>query len=501
LNQILDHALRYAKKGWSVIPLVAGTKRPSLASWQEFQTRLATTDEIRGWFADGNANIGVVTGAISGLVVVDLDGQEGMDEANKIGLRSNVVAVTGGGGRHLLFRHPGVPVKNAVRRYPGVDVRADAGYIVAPPSRHDSGNLYKWQGGFDGPLPPLPSALFDASGCGVGKGNPPGWIGETLTQLRPGYRDDPITRIVGRLHRDGWQPGDIYALLSIHPEVVAHGLDQLDRIVSSITAKPRGGPAAGGMTSVEKLLATPKVDWLLRGSIPRKTTTLIGGMPGVGKSWLLLDTALELTRPRANTVFGVGQGAQKVLYVDEENGENLLADRLRLLLPGKPDCDLASLKLAVDQHVSLSDPAGYTRFVSFVRDIKPDAIFVDSLVQIHNADENNAIAMTEVMNKLKAVRDEFGCTIFALHHEGKGVYAKEKENQEPTSGDLRGSNAISASVETVFTLRRREGLLSLYHTKARFAEALAPRILTLDSSAGHMRLRLEEEPHESVSGV
>jgi hypothetical protein len=102
-------------------------------------------------FANGVLhNIGIVTGAASGIVVIDVDagGEETLArlEREHGPLPPTVMARTGGGGRHIYFRHPGVPVKNDVKKRlaPGVDIRGDDGFVVAPPSLHKSGNLYEW---------------------------------------------------------------------------------------------------------------------------------------------------------------------------------------------------------------------------------------------------------------------------------------------------------------------------------------------------------------------
>ena len=136
----------------------------------------ATTDErlIRRWFARWpNANVGIRTGrrrrASSSL---DVDPRHGGDTTLRLlqsahgRLPDTPEAVTGGGGRHLLFAHPGggVVIRSAAGRLgDGPDVRADGGYIVAPPSRHASGRRYAWE------LSGLPGR--GAAGAAA----PPGW--------------------------------------------------------------------------------------------------------------------------------------------------------------------------------------------------------------------------------------------------------------------------------------------------------------------------------------
>ena len=101
------------------------------------------------WFQNSELNIGVATGAISGIVVVDIDPRHGGDETlAKLERQHGPLPqtwrfLTGGGGEHILFQHPGGRVPNSAGKVgPGIDVRGDGGYIVAPPSRHISGRSY-----------------------------------------------------------------------------------------------------------------------------------------------------------------------------------------------------------------------------------------------------------------------------------------------------------------------------------------------------------------------
>jgi hypothetical protein len=110
----------YMGRGWSIIPIRPGDKRP-LARWEEFQHRHPTETEVGVWFYRcPEAGIGIVTGAISGLVVIDVDVGHGGDESverleREHGhLPGTVECRTGGGGRHLYFAHPGGLVRNKI---------------------------------------------------------------------------------------------------------------------------------------------------------------------------------------------------------------------------------------------------------------------------------------------------------------------------------------------------------------------------------------------------
>lgn len=163
-----DAAVGYLSRGWSVIPIEPRGKRP-VVPWLEYQRRLAAPDEVERWFARWpDANVGIVTGALSGLVVLDVDPRHGGDESlaefeiEHAPVASTVAAVTGGGGRHLYFAHPGGAVPNRIGLAPGLDLRGDGGCVVAPPSLHASGRRYAWapsRAPGEAPLAPLPRWL------------------------------------------------------------------------------------------------------------------------------------------------------------------------------------------------------------------------------------------------------------------------------------------------------------------------------------------------------
>ena len=156
----------YAARGWSVVPIESLGKRP-LVPWMPFQRRIAGADEIAHWFRHWpQANFGIVTGAVSDLVVLDVDplhgGAGSLDglAARHGPLPRTVEAVTGGGGRHVYFSHPGGTVHNRVGLLPGLDIRGDGGCVVAPPSTHASRRPYVWRAGHSPdllPLAPMPA--------------------------------------------------------------------------------------------------------------------------------------------------------------------------------------------------------------------------------------------------------------------------------------------------------------------------------------------------------
>jgi hypothetical protein len=155
------------RMGWSVIPLRPRDKVPALASWRKHQTNHADPVDVEQWAVRG-CNIGIVTGTISGLLVLDLDSTSAITEAGHRGLPQTVIASTAK-GRHHYFRHPGGNVKNRAGILPGIDIRADGGFVVGPGSIHPSGIRYQWVAS------PNDTALA----------LPPAWLMDLLTAPRP----------------------------------------------------------------------------------------------------------------------------------------------------------------------------------------------------------------------------------------------------------------------------------------------------------------------------
>jgi hypothetical protein len=149
----LEHALAYARRGWRVVPVPAGRKVPTITAWQ----REGTTDEARithWWTQAPDHGIGIVCGEASGLWVLDVDvaGDKAGDETlaeltDAYGpLPETFEVVTGSGGRHVYFAWtPGCDVRNSASGAlgPGIDVRGEGGFVVAPPSLHASGRRYE----------------------------------------------------------------------------------------------------------------------------------------------------------------------------------------------------------------------------------------------------------------------------------------------------------------------------------------------------------------------
>jgi hypothetical protein len=178
-------ALQYLALGWSIIPITFREKHPAWAllpqvfdpakmrnvgKWEEFQHRHVRQSEFEYWFSrSGFINIGIVCGAISGIVVVDCDTLQAYMWARKhLMVHDQTPIASTGAGHHIFFNYPGKHVGNAVGMsgIEGLDIRADGGYVVASPSIHASGRQYQWVIPPDVPLLDLPTWFFEpVQGC------------------------------------------------------------------------------------------------------------------------------------------------------------------------------------------------------------------------------------------------------------------------------------------------------------------------------------------------
>ena len=146
-------------RGWSCFPIPRGEKAAKV-KWERWQAKRPDPATVAGW-ASRESNIAIVTGAISGLLVLDLDSADAVAEAEALVLPDTIRAKTAK-GQHVYFQHPGGTIKNRAGIKPGWDIRCDGGYVIAPGSLHPSGAEYSWHhppGLFD--LAPPPQWLLD----------------------------------------------------------------------------------------------------------------------------------------------------------------------------------------------------------------------------------------------------------------------------------------------------------------------------------------------------
>jgi hypothetical protein len=178
---MITEALALARLGWSVIPLKPRSKEP-LVCWKALQKRKLTEPEIAELLEQyPDANVGVVTGTISRIFVLDADAPE---VVKNWGVPETPIVETAR-GRHYYFKVPDAQIRSATAIADGLDIRGEGGYAVIPPSIHPSGRTYEWV------LPPRGLDPFGAEPA-----PPPAWLMELLSRHRARSGAPELSRIV-----------------------------------------------------------------------------------------------------------------------------------------------------------------------------------------------------------------------------------------------------------------------------------------------------------------
>jgi hypothetical protein len=148
-NRLLEAALQYADRGWHVFPCKPRGKTPLVKGG----FKSATTDpaQIEKWWRKWpDANVAVATGHVSGIVVLDMDGASGIATLRALIAKNDTLPKTAicttGRGFHIYFNNPytdEAPICCSSGN--GLDIRGDGGYVIAPPSVHESGAVYAWR--------------------------------------------------------------------------------------------------------------------------------------------------------------------------------------------------------------------------------------------------------------------------------------------------------------------------------------------------------------------
>lgn len=264
--KITSAMTEYLDRGMSVIPLHG--KRPA-TSWKAYQDRHANRDDVadwRDWFP--RMNVGIVTGAISGIVVVDFDSDAAFTSWQQAGLPTRTPTVITGRGRHLYFAHPGNTRTNRQAIMERVDVRGDGGMVVAPPSIHPTtGEPYQWADGLtldDMPLAPLPEKMFarDANAAtsaapaesrpsmddtdewwALLEGLPAGRVAAEHLIIEQGRRNSQLVRLAGKARRCCYTDQELADRLHYLNDTLCRpplALVEVERILRNAQRFPRG---------------------------------------------------------------------------------------------------------------------------------------------------------------------------------------------------------------------------------------------------------------------
>ncbi|HXQ49310.1 MAG TPA: bifunctional DNA primase/polymerase, partial [Thermoplasmata archaeon] len=297
MSALLDAALGHARADRPVFPVKLDKTPHTPHGFKD-----ATADEAqiwRWWTEFPDAGIGMPTGAVTGFVVLDVDPRHGGDESLEQLVKEHgplpggPVVRTGGGGRHIYFAHPGGGVPSVVGFRPGLDLRADGGYVVLPPSPHKSGAPYAWVIPLESAevrLPPpwllkvieerrATSLKFHTTDGKVPKGKRHDFIVRTAAAVASRFevadRDTVLRLVRGAVHEamevDSRTDDDVVAAVDsamrkygrpTKPPEPAPPLEEFDPEVGEVfaTTDPNGKPDLG-------------VAWVADGRIVRTTVT------------------------------------------------------------------------------------------------------------------------------------------------------------------------------------------------------------------------------------
>jgi len=241
---VINQAVTYLKRGMSVIPLKPQDKRPLLSSWKDYQRKQMGIGDLKGfWKETPEANIGIITGAISGITVVDVDGDDGANALKEANIQlPETYTVKTPKGWHYYYKYNNL-FKTGAGFLQNVDVRNDAGYVVAPPSNVNNTDyvvIVDNNGEFSefGVVPePFISRSVMTYSAAAHTGQIDPWITEALANGAPeGQRDQTATRLAGYFWSRGISEDIIKSMLEQFAAKCTPPLPDkdIDRVINSV---------------------------------------------------------------------------------------------------------------------------------------------------------------------------------------------------------------------------------------------------------------------------
>ena len=462
-------------------------------SWRKYQKQKPTEDEVIEWFEQKQySNIGIITGKISELFVLDCDSyKEHFDKKlfDSFQIPITPVQTTARGGKQYFFHYTG-EARNAtgiLKEDSGMDIRANGGMVIAPPTITSYGE-YTWEippeEEMFAPLPPELEKLFAKKE----RKNL-----QDLISLNEGSRDDSIASLVGRLSlalpQRQWL-SEIWPTIQKINETYKPPLPKQDlvRIYRSITQKElarRGEKEEkqedfAPSVPFASLMETeyPDARYAIEPFFEAETINMVSAPPNTWKSWLLLLMAASM----ANGVELFEKfKADKlpVMIVNEEDSARALQERMKLLgIKG----DLP-IWFRIMQGAKL-EKEYIERLLVEMKEKGVKVVFFDSLRAVHNAEENDSTAMQEIMDLLKLISREGITVIFTHHHRKKTPFVKNNGDPEAS----RGSSAINAAVSGHISLeeveRENKKYIIVRHLKSKVCEKIDPFEIEIDTTEG-----------------
>lgn len=447
-------------------------KQP-LVAWAEFSRRKHTYDERMEWDSlYHNYSWGIATGPVSRILVLDDDGSEAL---KKFKLPRTLTQKTPRGGRHHFFKWTSeldakVTTKGDIfgegQDHKNVDLRGQGGFVC----------FY----GFEQPFSTVPMALpprwlvdllpdREKKQESV-KTESSSWILDQLAAIEPGNgsrgRTPTFCRIIGRLKAQGMPAVEVEKFLKEDAERLNY-----NELASLVADQFRRYPVAQvkeeeASQSIEDFLKEQeKVEWIVDGMIAQRSIGFVVGLPETNKTWMMIDLAVEMAKGGGLWLGKFKTKGGKVLFVDQERFKGETQRRFKSVISAK---NLSSTSLTGNLFIRcgtttrLNLQNSFEAFKREVDEIRPDLIIIDSFTTIHTCEENNRQSIQGVLERVKELRNEFGCTILFIHHANK--FAFNTEENEPSISLMAGSIAIPAASETVLMVRKQDAESSMVYT-------------------------------------
>ncbi len=553
---MLDHALEYLSLGYPVLPVcsprmgahqhrVAGRMqacppdkrgKTPMTSWKDYQSRLPTVDDVRAWWTRWpTANIGMATGALSGVIVLDCDSGEARQLALEKGGLEKAPAVWTGtpGGIHFWIGHPGYPVRNFVKDIPGTDFRGDGGYVLLPPSLHHRGANYRWNEHTLGMRPPDPpewlSALLQTKAAPEATG---AWDGaalnvdEALGGFSEGERDTGLFKLACRFRHDD-QP-QAYAEILIAqaarncrpPFDVAEAVSKVRYVYERYDAGGVGPTVnedgwfspeasqeapAGVIPSTEARYPIQSLSDLLLvidddpaqivdGVLWPNRVTWVFSDPSSGKTIFLLAALMHVAAGRPFCGRSVKQ--MPVLIIEEDSPLSVIGDYV-IDLCEIYDFDLGTLPIWINKvqglRITNDEGAAVVREALDFCPERPGVVLFDACERMVPSDKFSTKELDPLTKVLQRLIGEKITPIIIDHtNKSKPEKGREEEFKADPVARLYGARAKSAisDVMIYFDGFLKNGSVQLVFAKFR-GETPPPIVMRFDSTEG---FAIEETP-------
>ena len=466
-------ALGILRQGFPVFP-VDRAKKP-LVKWEPYQQRLPIEDQLKRWWQRWpGANVGMATGRVSRLVVVDCDSEEAtsrfVDTYPEV--QDTSQAETGRGTHFYFAFEEGVRNSSGLLG-PEIDVRGEGGFVILPPSLHANGNRYRWLNESD--PQPLPDRLRNLLAKQNKNRTQPSELSSVKEKIREGQRNTTLTSLAGSLRRRGLDTDTINVVL-----VTVNGLrctpplpnTDVEKIARSVGLYEPSFPSlieSDGMDGTGIVWAKDvpppsegdKIESLWGPFLYPQSLHLLSGDAGLAKTTLGYSLSVSLVRGESFAGFSPPRPL-RILYFDLETPELLFREKLYRISENNPPEGLA---FARDFNVEGA--------LALVKAHKFDLMIVDTGNEAFDTreEEDNAEANKQ-MRQLRRLIQETGVAILVFYHMGKNPSAKGVYK-------LRGASARPAAADIVLNLEEdgyvRDGLkffevIKLEVVKSRWAE-------------------------------